>query len=74
MNNGQEFLTEAEAKKSLLQHIDDSCIDNYRFVYEVDDPTLEEYDKLRENGCWGSADFFIYAGGLRAHIGCNYGH
>lgn len=74
MNNTPTFKSKDEAFVWLDDHIDDPCIDNYRFAFKDDGVAMGRYEDQKADGCCGSADYDVIVDGREATIGCNYGH
>lgn len=72
-----EFLF--EQLQLMVDEVDDSCIDNYRFCNLENSEEVELYKEAQDNGCCGFEDerfTFIDANNNPMHfmIGFNYGH
>jgi hypothetical protein len=68
------FSNYVAAEEWMLEQVDDSCVDNYRFAY-LDDPLqMQAYGLAQESGCCGFFDEEVIVNERRATIGCNYGH
>jgi len=66
----------AKRASSLINKINDPCIDNYRVAEIGNILEEEEYKNLQKNGCCGFSDTLIthYASGRKFMLGFNYGH
>ena len=68
------FSSENSAMSYLDDRFGDDCMDNERFAYCDDAEAIEKYNQQQNEGCCGCFDIYVYVGGRKALIGCNYGH
>lgn len=66
------FTTVEDAQKWFFTEIEElDFVDNFRFAFC---DNMDEYEKLRNDGCCGFIDIEVLVGGRVYCMGCNYGH
>lgn len=68
------FADESEAMEFLKNLYGDDCMDSERIGYQDDEPSMSQYQNIKDAGCCGSFDSEAMIGGRKAVIGCNFGH